>query len=72
MKESTPLDFHFDDLPEGICVIEDNEKEKILLPIRLFYICTSVTAWRSSFRIPEECSGGWWNRRITGLFRRWD
>lgn len=30
MKESTPLDFHFDDLPEGICVIEDNEKEKIL------------------------------------------
>ena len=30
MKESTPLDFHFDDLPEGICMIEDNEKEKIL------------------------------------------
>lgn len=30
MKESIQFDFHFDDLPEGICVITDNEKEEIL------------------------------------------
>lgn len=50
MKESTPLDFHFDDLPEGICVIEDNEKEKILFANQALlhlYKCRSMEEFLS-------------------------
>lgn len=63
MKESAPFDFHFDDLPEGICVIRDNGKEDILFANRSLirmYKCHSFEEFLSftggSFRGMVELS----------------
>lgn len=63
MKESAPFDFHFDDLPEGICVIRDNGKEDILFANRSLirmYKCHSFEEFLSftggSFRGMVEIS----------------
>lgn len=50
MKESASFDFHFDDLPEGICVIRDNGKEDILFANRSLirmYKCHSAEEFLS-------------------------
>lgn len=63
MKESAPFDFHFDDLPEGICVIRDIGKEDILFANRSLirmYKCHSFEEFLSftggSFRGMVELS----------------
>ena len=70
MKESIQFDFHFDDLPEGICVITDNEKEEILFvnqSLLRMYKCRSREEFLS---ITGGTLRGWWRFRTTGPFRR--